>query len=203
MSIKLVAKPADYFRELVTSALQHQRLRTLPETEFYLVNLLLHFMSTDNLYTRDAEGHFREEPLALMLKEALEQTEPRQQELMFRHVGDVSLYVAGYFQDSLFRKLVDLDYYVSLGGGAYNQVANRVQEAPLKPTFEELSDKFPKLVAVLAEVGEKTQAPRTEKDLIRTYDLWRATQDERARRKLTEAGIVLDPAAAPKKKLSS
>ena len=134
-SIKLVSQPQDYFRELVTEALEKEHVSTQPETEFYLVNLLNQFMTSDRLYLRDGEGSAREEPLALMIKGALEEPKPQAQRLMFRHVGDVSLYMAGFFQDSLARKLVDVDYYIDMGGAAYQQVASRAEEQILRASI--------------------------------------------------------------------
>ncbi|MCM2276804.1 MAG: hypothetical protein NDJ89_01855 [Oligoflexia bacterium] len=186
----LIAQPQDYFRELVTSALGRQKVMTQPETEFYLVNLLNQFMTTDQLYSRDEQGAMKDEPLALMLKEALETPQPEAQSALFRHVGDVSLYVAGYFQDSLNRKLVDVDYYIGIGGSAYQQVATRtMEENILRAVYQELAEKFGSFVEVLAEISDKT-APKTEKDLLRMYELWVRTRSERAAKALQEAGIL-------------
>ncbi len=187
--ITLVAQPQDYFRELVTETLDRQHVSIQPETEFYLVNLLNQFMTTDRLYARDGEGAMREEPLALMLKEAIEQPAVQAQSLMFRQVGDVSLYVAGFFQDSLARKLVDVDYYIDMGGTAYQQVATRTTEDTLRALYGELSEKFGRFVEVLAEISDKTSV-RTEKDLLRLYELWMRTGSERAAKALQEAGII-------------
>lgn len=190
LGLTLVSQPQDFFRELVTNALGKQKVSTRPETEFYLVNLLNQFMTTDRLYSFDADGSAREEPLAMMLKEALEQNGPQQQSALFRHVGDVSLYMAGFFQDSLTRKLVDLDYYIEVGGAAYQQVAARVDENPLKSTYQELAGKFASFVDVLAEVSDQTTLPKTEKDLLRLYEHWVRTRSERAAKALQEAGIL-------------
>lgn len=187
--ITLVAQPQDYFRELVTETLGRQQVSIQPETEFYLVNLLNQFITTDRLYPRDGEGAVREEPLALMLKEALEEPAVQAQSLMFRQVGDVSLYVAGFFQDSLARKLVDVDYYIDMGGTAYQQVATRTSEDTLRALYAELSEKFGSCVEVLAEISDKTSV-RTEKDLLRLYELWMRTGSERAAKALQEAGII-------------
>ena len=188
-SLTLVSQPQAYFHELVTDALHRQHVTTQPETEFYLVNLLNQFMTTDRLYARDGQGAVREEPLALMLKEALEQPAAQAQSAMFRHVGDVSLYVAGYFQESLNRKLVDVDYYIGMGGTAYTQVAARSEEEMKKALYLELAEKFGRFVEVLAEVSDKT-TPRTEKDLLRLYEVWVRTRSERAAKALQEAGIL-------------
>lgn len=188
-NLTLIARPQDFFRELVTSALGHQKVSAQPETEFYLVNLLNQFMTTDRLYSRDGDGTMREEPLALLIKEALETPEPQAQGQMFRHVGDVSLYIAGYFQESLSRKLVDVDYYIGMGGTAYQQAASRSDESVMRAVYEELSDKFGHFVEVLGEVSSQT-TPRTERDLLRMYELWVRTRSERAAKALQEAGIL-------------
>jgi hypothetical protein len=198
LSLKLIAQPQEYFRELILEALGNQKINTQPETEFYLVNLLNQFIQADRLYARDAEGSHQEEPLALMIQKALEEPSPQGQSALFRHVGDVSLYTAGFFQDSLNRKVVDVDYYIGMGGNAYHQVAARSSEEPLRSVYSELGQKFAVLVDVLAEVSDKTST-RTEKDLLRLYELWVRTGSERAKKALNQAGIVPNPTV--KKKL--
>ena len=187
--LTLVTQPQDYFRELITEALGKQRLATQPETEFYLVNLLNEFMTTDRLYARTSEGGVREESLAIMLKEALEQPVSYLQCSQFKHIGDVSLYVAGFFQDSLNRKLVDVDYYIDMGGSAYHQASLRADEELFRALYLDLASKFGSLVEVLAEVSDKT-TPRSEKDILRMYELWIRTRSDRAAKALQEAGIL-------------
>lgn len=196
--LQLIAQPQEYFYELLTDALGRSRIKPTPETEFYLVNLLNQFMTTDALYMRDANGHYREEPLALMMKEALETSEAELKKMLFRQVGDVSLYVAGFFQHSLTRKLVDLDYYIGMGGGAYQQVASRADEVKMKAIFEELSDRFGAFVDVLADVSDKTTL-KSEKNLLQLYDLWSRTGSGRAAKALQEAGIIPNVSTKTKK----
>lgn len=188
-NLTLVSQPQDFFRQLVTTALESQKLKTQPETEFYLVNLLNQFMTTERLYVQDEAGSLREEPLVLMVKEALETREPGAQKAMFRHVGDVSLYTAGFFQDSLSRKLVDVDYYIDMGGNAYKHAASMSDERNLRAVYSELADRFGSFVEVLAEVSDQTTS-KSEKDLLRMYELWVRTRSERAAKALQEAGIL-------------
>jgi hypothetical protein len=190
----LIARPEEFFYELVREALSTQRLRIQPETEFYLVHLMNRFMTTESLFSRDGQGQCREEPLALMVKDALEQSEPEAQRSLFRHVGDFSLYVAGYFQDSLSRRAVDVDYYIGMGGAAYSAVASREPDQSKQKLYGELSEKFGRFVDVLARISEKT-SPRTEQDLLRTYEVWVRTGSEKAARALQEAGIVPNDSA--------
>lgn len=189
VELTLVSQPQDFFRELVMGALGRQQVAVAPETEFYLVNLLNQFITTDRLYAVDEQGGVREEPLALMLKEAFEHPEPTTQAKMLRHVGDVSLYVGGYFQQSLNRKIVDVDYYIEIGGRAYQLVASRSDANVHRSLYEELAGKFKALIDVLADVSDLTQ-PKTERDLLRLYELWVRTRSDRAAKALKEAGIL-------------
>jgi hypothetical protein len=189
-NLKLVAQPQDFFRELVTEALDHQKVKTKPETEFYLVNLLGQFMKTDRLYGQSQDGSLREEPLAFLVKEAIEESQPQAQSMMFRRVGDVSLYTAGFFQESLSRKSVDVDYYIEMGHTAYHQVASRAEEEVLRVIYEELASKFAAFVDVLAAVSDKTAVPKTEKDLLQIYERWVRTGSDRAAKTLQNAGII-------------
>lgn len=184
--LELVTQTDGYFHELITQSLGANQLKTQPETEFYLVHLLNRFMTAEQL-TR--------EPLAFLWKDALEAVDVLKQASLFRNIGDVSLYLAGFFQESLNRKWVDVDYYVEMGGGAYAQAATLAEHAadgaPFKTVYQELSDKFPRFVDVLAEVSDRTTpGPRSEADLLRMYDLWVNTRSERAAKVLQEAGIV-------------
>lgn len=198
VKLKLVAQPQEYFYELLDDAFNKRSFKPTAETSFYLVNLLNQFMTTDALYSRDAEGKHREDALALLVKEASETPANEGQKLMYRQVGDLSLYRAGFFQESLNRKLVDLDYYIDMGGHAYREAAVRHDETALRQVFEELAHRFGKFVDVLADVSDQTMS-KTERNLLRLYDNWMTTKSERAERLLNEAGII--PNASTKKNL--
>ena len=187
--LKLVATPEDYFRELVTEAIKNNKVKLKPEAEFYLVNLMSQFISVNQLYSCDQDGNLKSEPLALMIKEALETEQERARQAMLRRVGDVSLYTAGFFQDSFTRKMVDVDYYIEMGESAYQGVAEQSQEEVMKQLYGELAQKFAQCVELLAEISAKT-TQKTEADLLRLYELWMRTGSDRAEKALKEAGIV-------------
>jgi hypothetical protein len=81
-----------------------------------------------------------------------------------------------------------VDYYIDMGGTAYQQVVTRTSEDTLRALYGELSEKFGRFVDVLAEISDKTSV-RTEKDLLRLYELWVRTGSERAAKALQDAGI--------------
>jgi hypothetical protein len=173
--------PSEYFRELVESALHHQHLAAGDLTAFYLVNLLTGFIHVDR---RDAED---DEPLGVRFAKALQDAGIRQRDGL-RQVGDLSLFISGFFADSLNRRLVDIDYYIQLGGSAYGSLA-RQGHVTFGEVFTELSEKFPAFVDVLGEVSERS-ALASNSDVLRLYEKWLRTKSRRSGDLLVSRGIV-------------
>jgi hypothetical protein len=172
----------EYFKELVDVALSHQRLNTQELTAYYVVQLLASFLQRPLSAERTEET-----ALAVRLAQALE-SDGAQQRVTLKEIGDVALFVSGFFSDSLNRKLVDVDYYVSIGGCAYN-VLSRVETDTFSPVFAELGEKFVGFVDVLSEVSERTSCA-TNSDLLRLYEKWLKTGSRRSGQLLVERGVV-------------
>ena len=147
-------------------------------TSFYLVNLLAGYISLD-----PAEA---EEPLGVRLAQALQAGGSLQRDGL-RRVGDLSLFISGYFSDSLSRSLVDIDYYITLGERAYGSLAR--SDEPFSDVFDELAGKFSGFVDVLGEVSERT-ALTSNSDLLRLYERWLKTRSRRRADLLARQGIV-------------
>jgi len=190
--LTLETSPESFFFELVRSAIDRQKVKLQPETEFYLVKLLNRFIFSESLYSKNAEGTLEDQPLALMYKDALETETPASQKSLFQNVGDISLYKASFFSESFVKANLDLNYLASIGGAAYHHVASRSDDNHFRGLFSELSSKFIRMVDVLSEVSEQTSVPTTEQDLFRLYEMWSRTGSERAARALKRAGIKVD-----------
>lgn len=171
----------EFFRDLVESALHRQHLSAREGTSFYLVNLLAGFVRSD----RTASGD--EEPLGVRFVKALQEAGARQRDEL-RRVGDRSLFISGFFADSLSRSLVDVDYYIQLGEHAYGSLA-RQADGTFGDVFDELAAKFPAFVDVLGEVSERT-AMASNGDLLRLYEKWLRTRSRRSGDLLASRGIV-------------
>jgi hypothetical protein len=172
----------EYFKELVDGAMEHQRLRATELTAYYVVQMLAGFIERP---VGESGGDDR--PLAIRLAEALESGGVRQR-LGLKQVGDLSLFISGFFSDSLRRKLVDVDYYVCIGGYAY-QALSRVEADAVSAVFAELGEKFVGFVDVLSEVSERTSCA-SNLDLLRLYERWLKTGSPRSGQLLVERGVV-------------
>jgi hypothetical protein len=173
----------EYFKELVDGALSHQGLAAQELTAYYVVQLLASF-----LQRRFTGGQDDTMPLALRLGRALDSA-GMQQRASLKEIGDVALFVSGFFSDSLTRKLVDVDYYVSIGGCAYNTLSRVEADEAFSPVFAELGEKFVGFVDVLAEVSERTSCS-SNADLLRLYEKWLKTGSRRSGQLLVERGVV-------------
>jgi hypothetical protein len=179
MDVICHASVDSFFHEVVTDALQAVRLEATEPTEWYLVALLGEF----------TRARISDESLAVKLVGS-EHAEPGARVKTLKEVGDTSLYVAGFFAESLHRRLVDVDYYVGLGTNAYRQLAGRLAGS-LTQVYRELSAEFPRFVDVLAEVRRRVDFAGA--DVVTLYEQWLRTRDEWVEKKLRGFGVLVDP----------
>ena len=106
-----------------------------------------------------------------------------------RTVADRSLYLTGFFSESLQKKTVDIDYYYDIGSAAYYNLAAWTKEDTLSTIFSTFSKRFKDFVDVLNYVSEKSQI-QGNPDVLQIYDRYLRTGSDLAREKLTELGVV-------------
>jgi len=200
MTIQPVASLKEFFKDALHDALSHQHVAVEDQTEHYVVNLLTLFSNPDALYERapnDATQRARLKPLVVMLGEALEAPTHEARCRGLQRLGDVSLFIAGFFSAGFARKLVDVDYHIAMGGRAYGTLAESVAPArgrTLRQVFAELASKFVPVVDALNEISESSYQ-HSDRDRLRLYELWVKTGSERSRRLLRKLGIEPAPAA--------
>lgn len=177
----------EYFRNLVREVISKRKHGAKEGVEFYLVNLLKESVTTADLYGEHSEG-FREEPLAFLYLRALRADTALRVKLLKR-LGDFSLFITGFFPQSLHRQLVDIGYYVQMGENAYGCLsAMLARRSALAEIFSELSGRFVSYMDILSEVSEKASV-RRDTDLLRLYELWIKTGSRRAADVLAAEGI--------------
>jgi hypothetical protein len=112
-------------------------------------------------------------------------------------LGDVSLFVAGFFARSFARKLIDIDYHIAMGGNAYSSLADTMQRSVsgrcVAAIYAQLAQKFQRLVDALNEISE-TSYRHSDADILRLYEIWMKTGSARAHGLLKQLGV--QPVAA-------
>jgi hypothetical protein len=190
-----VANLREFFKDELHGALEKQQVAIEDQTEHYVVNLLTLFSRSEALYEQTSEGP-RLKPLVVMLSEALEAPSAGDRNRALQRLGDVSLFIAGFFAQSFARKLIDIDYHIAMGGRAYGTLAetlSRGRSRVLGNVFGELAEKFQPMVDALNEVSE-TSYTHSDKDILRLYEIWLKTGSRRSYDILKRLGV--DPTAS-------
>jgi hypothetical protein len=170
-----------FFHDEVDRAFRDKGLAPGTLVEHYVVQLLAAYA---------AQG-IPDAPLALKLAEAIDAA-PRERRRSLREIGDTSLYVSGFWAESLEDKLVDVDYYIEMGGSAYGELARGPgwTADPFGAVFGELAANFVRFVEVLAIISRRTARCSTDQDVVRLYQRWQRTKSRAAAARLAALGVV-------------
>ena len=171
-----------FFRDEVGRALRAEGLSPGLMVEHYVVQLLAGY----------AARTIESTPLALRMADAVD-APPRERRKKLRGIGDTSLYVSGFWADSLADKLVDVDYYIELGGSAYGELARGGPGwtgDPFAEVFGELAVNFVRFVGALALVSRRMALPASCQDVVRLYRRWQQNGSASAAARLAKLGVV-------------
>ena len=190
-SLVAVSSLREFFRDSFHAASEHQHLDIDEQAEQYVVNLLTMFARAEALYESTPEGP-RIRPLAHMLADALDAPTALARQRSLQRLGDVSLFIAGFFARSFACRLIDVDYHIAMGGNAYSSLADTMQRSVsgrcVAAIYSQLARKFQPLVDALNEVSEMSYR-HTDADILRLYELWMKTGSPRAHGLLNKLGV--------------
>jgi len=187
---ELYVTSKEFFSESLDSALKHFNFDPHPLSRAYLVDLLERFMFSQNLFEIDKQtGKYQRSTLAELFLRAQNENSLKKRLDLYKKLGDTSLYISGFFGDSLNRKLVDIDYYVDMGGVAYSSMARQIPDAALAEVYDCISSRFVEFVDVLTYISQKSQV-QTDQDLLRLCDRYLATGSKLAEDQLLEKGVL-------------
>lgn len=183
----------EFFQQRIHDAANAQHVNVSPDVEFYLVCLMAHFARSEQFYQRDEKGKNELRALALRLADAVYASEVDEKATHLKSLADSALYHAGVFYDGLYNQIVDVDYYINMGGAAYQSLANlnTHRTKSLAETFDALSRKFAELAEVLHLCCEHEKI-LSDMDLLRLLDRYLKTGSKKAKEILEEKGIALD-----------
>ena len=191
-----VTNLTEYFRDALHGALAHQHIAVEDQTEQYVVNMLTLFSRAEHFYEGVPSGP-RMPPLTHLFVSAVEAPTPAERERALQRLGDVSLFIAGFFAHGFARRLVDIDYHIAMGGRAYGTLAGalaRGRRRVLAQVYAELAAKFQPLVDALGEISDTARTYK-QADVLRLYEIWLRTGSSRAHGLLSQLGVDAAPVA--------
>lgn len=185
----------DFFHEQVGSAADRSSSEFSEEGIFYLTNLLVERSRLSGL----------EQPQTLVELGLKAAHGTRHESIQaYRQLGDLALYMTGFFRQSLVRRNVGVNYYLDMGAMAYHRLS-RILAAPegqvigesghksLDAIFEELAHRYTVCSEVLRDVKACLRAQcsdQSDQALLALYEEWLKTGSPHVARRLNELGFM-------------
>jgi len=188
-SSEIILDSKMYFSELIGKACDERNIQAKPQVQDYLVDLLNNFVRSENLYAEQKpNGKKANIYLAELYLTAVNADQKLKMNLLKR-LGDVSLYISGFFADSFKRKIIDVDYYIEMGETAYLTLSESTATDIQSKVYKEISENFIDLVDVLTLISQECSIQESS-DILRLHDKYLLTNSELAKDQLIELGIL-------------
>lgn len=141
-----------YFREALVAALRKSNITVTESAQVYVVHLLNEFSRSEKAF---AGVNYGEKVIMAHLFERAHASEDREALQIYRHLGDTSLYLLGFFKEASARRIVSVTYYKDMGSVAYAYASDlsRAYAVGNAALFQELSERFGDMVTVLENIA--------------------------------------------------
>lgn len=141
-----------YFREALDAAIRTSNVVVTEHAQVYVVHLLNEFSRSEKAFAGVDHG---EKPIMAHMLERAYEAESREALRIFRHLGDTSLYLLGFFKESSKNRIVSDTYYKDMGAQAYSCASDlsRAYAAQHAAIFQELAENFGDFVRVMENIA--------------------------------------------------
>lgn len=184
-----------FFHESISDSIASQNVDVCDETVVYLTQLLTQYVRSDQLFEQDEDG-MQLKPLAVLYCNAAGARDEQARRDYLKELGDLALFVSGWFAHNLERRRVGVRYYVQMGECAYDWLSERraatVRDRVFTRIFQDLAKHFNEMRDVISEIHMSVES-RSDSDLLGLYELWQRSGSSRAAELLRAEGIDVVP----------
>lgn len=197
MSSEIVeaANVESFFHESVSDSISSQNVDVCDETVVYLTHLLARYVRSDELFEQDEEG-VQIQPLAVLYCNAAATRDAQARRDQLQKLGDLALFISGWFAHNLERRRVGVRYYVQMGECAYDWLSETptatIRDRVFARIFQDLARHFNEMRDVISEIHMSVES-RSDSDLLGLYELWQRSGSSRAAERLRAEGIDVVP----------
>lgn len=178
----------NYFRLRITHYAQRLRPPPHEDTCWYLGQLLQRFGRSEDFFSYQ-EGQVDVRPLALLYSDAMEASNERHRCLILQQLGDMALFLGALFPEKWARHGIGQDYFVGMGGGAYDYLASNARCN--RHIYNELANTFTRMLDMVADACSRERSMSME-EVISLYRRWQDSRDPVVANQLRALGIQLD-----------
>lgn len=178
------ASLAEYFQHRLDELMHELEPPLQEDTRWYLSTLLDRFSRTDRLFGWEDNG-YNLRPLALLYGDARAAANEHHRCQLLQQLGDSALFLGALFPRRYARKGIGQDYFVGMGGGAYDYLASNARRG--RHVFEELATSFAATIALVAKICRDDADD--DADIVTLYNRWMNSGDEQIAQQLRRLGI--------------
>lgn len=190
-----------FFHESVSDSVSSQNVDVCDETVVYITQLLSQYVRSEQLFEQDEEG-LQVKPLAVLYCNAAAARDHQARRDHLKKLGDLALFISGWFAHNLERRRVGIRYYVQMGECAYDWLSDcraaTARDRVFAQIFQDLATHFREMRDVISEIHMAVES-RSDSDLLGLYELWQRSGSSRAAELLRSEGIDVVPAGADSK----
>ena len=180
----------EYFKELVQDGMEKRGIEAEFVVKEYLAFLLEYYVDARNLFVEKEGTRERSlQTLAEMFLKANNTSDKSVRKNMLKQIAETSLYISGFFGESLSKKTVDIDYYVDMGSNAYAILADS-ENSIFSDIYIECAERFLSFMEVLSYISDHSFMKNNE-NLLNIYEHYLRTGSELAQEKLLKKGILV------------
>lgn len=187
-----------FFHESVSDSVSSQNVDVCDETVVYITQLLSRYVRSEQLFEQDEEG-LQVKPLAVLYCNAATAQDQHARRDHLKKLGDLALFVSGWFAHNLERRRVGIRYYVQMGECAYDWLSDcraaTARDRVFAQIFQDLATHFNEMRDVISEIHMAVES-RSDSDLLGLYELWQRSGSSRAAELLRSEGIDVVPAGS-------
>lgn len=184
-----------FFHESVSDSVSSQNVDVCDETVVYITQLLTQYVRSEQLFEQDEEG-MQVKPLAVLYCDAAAARDHQARRDHLKKLGDLALFISGWFAHNLERRRVGIGYYVQMGECAYDWLSDcrtaTVRDRVFAQIFQDLATHFNEMRDVISEIHMAVES-RSDSDLLGLYELWQRSGSARAAELLRAEGIDVVP----------
>lgn len=184
-----------FFHESVSDSVSSQNVDVCDETVVYITQLLTQYVRSEQLFDQDEEG-VQVKPLAVLYCDAAAARDHQARRDNLKKLGDLALFISGWFAHNLERRRVGIRYYVQMGECAYDWLSDcraaTVRDRVFARIFQDLATHFNEMRDVISEIHMAVES-RSDSDLLGLYELWQRSGSARAAELLRSEGIDVVP----------
>lgn len=148
----------NYFKKFLHLELQKSKPLLSQEIRNYLVDLLHFYLFTHRLFDcKDESGNFHDQIFVHLCKKIQETDSKNELIYLYKKMGDLSLYLSGFFRHFVQKKGMHLTYYEGMGQNAYSFLANKYERFEKNNIFKFLCEDFSCLAEALYLLQENSK----------------------------------------------